>query len=446
MPGLGQRVLRFAGSTYDDSYTRLGGMVIPRHGDSTEVTAERQAQSTAQVIYVRDQDVEGAAQGAYIITQAFQFASPDDAAAFDIHALRQRLADDPTFSTVDAITNGPAIGDASHIFHYVYADDSDYPGWSGYGIAARSGASMIILYLDQEGEFALDAAVDLAEMQLACLTAAPCPDEQPVPASLLAPAATPVAPAPRRRNAPDSRPRRDHAVCVRCSVCTASLQLIATLLLAGLPLATGITITTASPAPVQRISRAPVHPRPVDVQMMLQALGANAKASLLLAPVALAPHPVGLAQVTSAVDPEAAAAFADLLAQAEAEPPDIGPATGELVERADATTRGMGGTLIPETADFLAVMTLVNPADTSTPWTAGFAFRYAPDGPQAEQILLAATGHIIVQHINAFPEIIGQATNIDPRPGARNTLELLAYGDLALIGVNGVPVRWRERK
>lgn len=25
-------------------------------------------------------------------------------------------------------------------------------------------------------------------------------------------------------------------------------------------------------------------------------------------------------------------------------------------------------------------------------------------------------------------------------PGARNTLELLAYGDMALIGVNGVPV------
>jgi hypothetical protein len=100
----------------------------------------------------------------------------------------------------------------------------------------------------------------------------------------------------------------------------------------------------------------------------------------------------------------------------------------------------MGGALIPDAADFVAVMTLVNPADASTPWTAGFGFRYAPDGPQAEQILLAATGHIIVQHINAAPEIIGQATNIDVRPGARNTLELLAYGDMALIGVNGIPV------
>lgn len=159
------------------------------------------------------------------------------------------------------------------------------------------------------------------------------------------------------------------------------------------------------------------------------------------APQTVQPAPGAVqAQTANAVDPEAAALLTDFLSLAAAEPPDIGPATGELVERADGTTGGMGGALIPDAANFLAVMTLVNPADTSTPWTAGFAFRYAPDGPQAEQILLAATGHIIVQHINAPPEIIGQATNIDTRPGARNTLELLAYGDMALIGVNGVPV------
>ncbi|MDQ2652125.1 MAG: hypothetical protein M3Z20_03675 [Chloroflexota bacterium] len=193
MPDLGQRVLRFAGPTYGDSYTRLDGITFPRHGDSAEVTAERQARSSAQTIYVRDQDLEGTAQGAYIITQVFQFASPDDAAAVDMDTIRQRVADDPVFGAADVITDGPALGDASQIFHYAYADDSDYPGWSGYGIVARSGSSMIVLYLDQGGEFAPDAAVELAETQLACVTGAPCPDEQPIPASLLAPAATPIA-------------------------------------------------------------------------------------------------------------------------------------------------------------------------------------------------------------------------------------------------------------
>lgn len=225
---------------------------------------------------------------------------------------------------------------------------------------------------------------------------------------------------------------------------TAPLRLIATLVLAGLPLIAGGTLA-ASPAPVQRVFHVIRHPQPMDDQSISGAMFASSKTSPSLAPMAAALQPVQqahgalLAQAASAVDPEAAAAFADLLAEAEAEAPDIGPATGELVERADGTT-GLGGALIPDAADFLAVMTLVNPADTAPPWTAGFAFRYAPDGPQAEQILLAATGHIIVQHINAAPEIVGQATNIDARPGARNTLELLAYGDLALIGVNGVPV------
>jgi hypothetical protein len=181
------------------------------------------------------------------------------------------------------------------------------------------------------------------------------------------------------------------------------LRLVATLVLPGLLLAAVDTIAASSATPAHRVAPA-------------------------------------FAQAASTVDPEAAAALAELLAQAAAEPPDIGPATGELVERADGTTRGMGGALIPDAADFLAVMTLVNPANTLTPWTVGFAFRFAPDGPQAEQILLAATGHLIVQHINGTPEIIGQATNIDARPGSRNTLELLAYGDMALIGVNGVPV------
>ena len=193
MPDLGQRVLRFAGPTYGDSYTRLDGMAIPRHGDSAEVTAERQARSKAQTIYARDQDIEGTAQGAYLITQVFQFASPDDAAAFDMDAIRQGVADDPTFSAADVITDSPAHGDASQIFHYVYADDSDYPGWSGYGIVTKSGSSMIILYLELPADFAPEMALELAEMQLACATGVPCPDEQPVPASLLTPVATPVA-------------------------------------------------------------------------------------------------------------------------------------------------------------------------------------------------------------------------------------------------------------
>ncbi len=193
LPDLGQRTLRFAGPTYEDSYTRLDGITMPGHGEPAEVTAEMQARSNAQAIYTREQDIAGSAQNAYLMTQVLQFASPDDAAAFDMDALRQRFADDPIFSAVNAVPDSPGLGDASQIFHFVYADDSAYAGWSGYGIAARSGPSMIILYLELPAEFAPEAAVELAEMQLACATGAPCPDEQPVPASLLAPAATPVA-------------------------------------------------------------------------------------------------------------------------------------------------------------------------------------------------------------------------------------------------------------
>ncbi|MFN8679218.1 MAG: hypothetical protein U0Z70_22745 [Thermomicrobiales bacterium] len=193
MPDLGQRVLRFAGPAYNDSYTRLDGMYIPRHGETAQITAERQARSNAQAIYTREQDIEGTAQGAYLITHVLQFASPADAAAYDMDAVRQRLADDPTFTAIEAIAGSRTIGGASQIFHYAYADDSEYTGWSGYGIVAQSGSSVITLYLELPSDFAPEIAVELAEMQLACATGAPCPDELPVPASLLAPAATPVA-------------------------------------------------------------------------------------------------------------------------------------------------------------------------------------------------------------------------------------------------------------
>lgn len=192
MPDLGQRVLRFAGPTYNDSYTRIDGMYIPRHGETAEMTAEGQARSNAQASYAQEQDVEGTAQGAYLITHVLQFATLEDAAAYDMDAVRQRLADDPTFN-VDDIQDSPGPGDAARIFHYTYADDSEYAGWGGYGIVAQSGPWVIVLYLELPADFAPDIAVELAEMQLACATGDPCPDELPVPASLLAPAATPVA-------------------------------------------------------------------------------------------------------------------------------------------------------------------------------------------------------------------------------------------------------------
>lgn len=194
MPDLGERVLRFAGATFTDSYTRLNGMYIPRHGETTEETAEMQARSTAQASYSLDQDIEGTGQPAYLTAQVLQFTSPEDAAAFDMDAPRQRLSEDPkNYEAAETVTGGPPLGDASAIFRYVYADTSDYAGWSGYGIVVKSGPTIVVLYLEQSGDVALETAVELAEMQLACATGAPCPDEQPVPASLLAPAATPVA-------------------------------------------------------------------------------------------------------------------------------------------------------------------------------------------------------------------------------------------------------------
>ena len=193
MPDLGQRVLRFAGPTYVDSYTRLDGITFPRHGETAELIAERQGRSNALAGYVLEQDIEGTAQAAYIVSEVIQFASPADAADFEMDSVRQRLADDPTYRAVDAIPDSLDLGEASQGFSYTYADESDYAGWSGYGIVAQSGPWVITLYLELPGDFAPEIAVDLAEMQLACATGDPCPDELPVPASLLAPVATPIA-------------------------------------------------------------------------------------------------------------------------------------------------------------------------------------------------------------------------------------------------------------
>lgn len=193
MPDLGERMLRFAGKTYSDSYTRLDGVALPQHTVTAEQTAELQARSDAQAIYTRDQDIEGAAQPAYLSTQLLQFASPEAAAALDVDALNQRFAGDPFYSDVAAVAGAPTLGDASTIFGYGYADDTDYAGWLGYNIIARSGPAMVIMQIEQPGGLALETAVELAELQLACATGDPCPEEQPLPASLLAPAATPIA-------------------------------------------------------------------------------------------------------------------------------------------------------------------------------------------------------------------------------------------------------------
>ncbi|MFT4038733.1 MAG: hypothetical protein QM692_11180 [Thermomicrobiales bacterium] len=195
------------------------------------------------------------------------------------------------------------------------------------------------------------------------------------------------------------------------------------------------------PIAPQSGQQAPLAP-PATGQTQTQAPGAvQAQDTGQAAPVQ---QPVQL-QTAATMNPEAAAFMLETLAIAETEIPDLGPATGQLVEQQDRTASAMGGALIPDAANFVAVTSFVNPEDTSTPWSAGIAFRYAPDGPdangpQAEQILLAATGHIVVQHINGTPEIVGQALNMDTRPGARNTLEVLAYAEMALVGVNGVPV------
>ncbi|MFT4038732.1 MAG: hypothetical protein QM692_11175 [Thermomicrobiales bacterium] len=193
MPDLGERMLRFAGPTYEDSYTRLDGVAFPEHGMTAKATAELQARSNAQAIYTRDQDIDGAAHPAYFTVQLLRFASPEDAAAFDVEALTQRFADDPFYSDVVSVTDAPTVGDASTTLQYGYAEDTDYADWSGYSIVARSGAELILLSVEQPGGASLETVVELAEMQLACVTGDPCPDVLPIPVSLLAPAATPVA-------------------------------------------------------------------------------------------------------------------------------------------------------------------------------------------------------------------------------------------------------------
>lgn len=192
-PDLGQRVLRFAGPAGLDHYTRIDGILLPRREATAAVLAEEQARSTVQAIYTRDQEIAGAIQPTYLSLQVGIFASPEEATTYQLDGVRQRVARDPLYETVEPVADAPTMGDASEVFAYTYADDTDFADWTGYGIVARSGPSLLVMFVEQQGEITLETAVDLAQAQLTCLTGDPCPDDQPLPASLREPLGAPSA-------------------------------------------------------------------------------------------------------------------------------------------------------------------------------------------------------------------------------------------------------------
>jgi hypothetical protein len=133
--------------------------------------------------------------------------------------------------------------------------------------------------------------------------------------------------------------------------------------------------------------------------------------------------------------PEFQQQYTALLNQLEAAPPTEGPSSFQLVESGTGRPTILAGMMTPNAADFVAVITFINPTETLPPWTAGLAFR------SQEQVLLTSTGHVLAVHqTGSEPRVIGEAMNFDPTPGARNTLQVFAIADEVLVGVNGVPV------
>jgi hypothetical protein len=127
------------------------------------------------------------------------------------------------------------------------------------------------------------------------------------------------------------------------------------------------------------------------------------------------------------------APFAAALAAMSDSNPTAGPASGTLVEATagEVALTGFDLTL----TEFMTAVTFTNPDTTAGLSDAGF--RVHLQAGIRNDVVLDSLGDIYVIPRGGSSQRIGHANAYDAAPGARNTLQLIVDGQIALFGVNG---------
>jgi hypothetical protein len=148
-----------------------------------------------------------------------------------------------------------------------------------------------------------------------------------------------------------------------------------------------------------------------------------------------APDFAALPATPTAAAPDDAAQFAEAITARGDTPSSVGPFGGQLVQRESQRAQRGAGII---TVDFSATVTLVNPTEqTETPWDAGLAFHLNPQASTFQWVYIDSDGF---WYYTGYPNGIQQmgiVPDFDATPGGTNTLDLVAEGTTALVGVNG---------
>lgn len=192
-PDLSQRVLRLEGPTYYDHYERMAGLEIARAYDPSDYITKRQERISAETMYIRDQDITGGEQPAYLMVQVLQYDSPAAAESYSLADWLTRVqAPGSGYVDVTELTDLPALGDDAVGVSFTYPGDDAFSGWYGHTFVIREGSYVAVMRVEQPDAASLDVALDLAKAQIACMVNGGCGVPQAVPAGLLGGAATPA--------------------------------------------------------------------------------------------------------------------------------------------------------------------------------------------------------------------------------------------------------------
>ena len=202
-PGLQSRTLRLTGqdlATSFDSYIRIAGETLPNYNETAEQTAEFAARlGDATDIYAVVQQLTGGTEDqaddvVFTFSSVYRFATAEAATAW-LRGGQERLASQSTiYLDVTPVDGAPTMGDESAAYSLTIAGGES----SGFVYYARVGRDVAVVRLVAQPAVPLEAAVELAVAQVACLRSVAACVPMPVPADLVAleGAATPVAATP----------------------------------------------------------------------------------------------------------------------------------------------------------------------------------------------------------------------------------------------------------
>ena len=192
-PGLSLAALRVAGDDVETPFVyevseRRDGESLPLYTESDDAHAERD-RGYGEATDVFSLQLELVLAGATADVQPFYYTEllrfPDADAAADVLAdAATRTALNAAYSDVESVAGADDLGDESAAFSYDFVVSEDLVS-SGHVIYARVGADLARVQVDGLTAVPLDAVVELAEAQVACLEAGECPDTVEPPAALV---------------------------------------------------------------------------------------------------------------------------------------------------------------------------------------------------------------------------------------------------------------------